>query len=154
MRRGTKMNKKILLLGLVVLGVILCTSMVSAVVPNRAPCANCLAYGYAGYGSAPVNPMQYPGRQYADSTVRVGGPFGQGSWNLIGLRAGMYDGPLYNQYAAQQISGQYYRIGGRYFGNVPGYGYGYSNLRYPGTFTYGGTNYRYSNAPYQYRGLM
>jgi hypothetical protein len=61
----------------------------SAVVPNQAPYGNGIAYGWASYGSYPINPAE-SGRYipYAETPVRVGGFFGTNSAFLIGLKPG------------------------------------------------------------------
>ena len=115
---------------------VLGSAMASAIVPNSAPYANGLAYGYGSYGSHPVNPSMYGTfLPYSSQPARIGGFFGANSVFLHGLRAGVYDGPQWNYNTRSYVSSQYYPRAGGWFG----YGtYGY-NLR-PGTFTYtGGT---------------
>jgi hypothetical protein len=133
-------NKK-LLLGLVVLSILMCTSMVSA-------------YTYSYGASAPSCPTcgianMYGVRSYyQDPSIRVGGFFGQSSMNLIGLRAGTYYQNCYQGTPAmfyQPCSGV--RTGG-YFGNV----YGFRGM--PTYGGYGGYYGKYSSLNYPYMGVM
>ncbi|MBN1793119.1 hypothetical protein JW826_05540 [Candidatus Woesearchaeota archaeon] len=130
------MKNKALILAMLAITAFLCVSMASAIVPNNAPYAGGIAYGYASYGSYPVNPsmnaINYP---YESQPVRVGGFYGQNSAFLIGLKPGVYGGPVWNTGARNTVASRYYpqaRVGG-WFGNS-----GYYNLR-PGTFVYGGS---------------
>ena len=150
-----KMNKKIILRSLVVLGVLMCTNMASAYLYPAAPHTNGLQYGQAGYGSWPVNSAvtgrYYP---YAQTPVRVGGFYGQNSFNIIGLRPGVYNGPVWDYQTRRALSNQYYqsaRVGGRYFGNRPYWGY--STLR-AGTFVFDGAGTGYNMPNYYYGGSM
>lgn len=149
------MKNKILLLGLVVLGIVMSTSLVSAYSCYAGACGS---YGgsYAGsYGSWPVNPS-LSGRYYPEMPVRVGGFFGANSAFLIGLKPGVFTGPVWTTRTRMNLANQYYprmqsnnwftpRIGG-YFGN-------YYGLR-PGTFAFSGVGTNYANVPYVYHGPL
>ena len=144
------MKNKLIIAFAIALVALLGATMASAIVPNYAPYANGVRYGYASYGSHPVN-QAYTGiyQNYA-YPARAGGWFGQNSAFLIGLRPGINDGPVMNYQTRYAVTSNYYpraRSGGWF-----GYGnYGY-NLR-PGTFVYnGGTNYAGSN--YYFHGPM
>jgi hypothetical protein len=149
MEEKSKMKNKILLLGLVILGIVMCTSMASAV-------TDCGPYGYC-YGGWPINPGTGNGYYTNIQTpVRVGGFYGQNSAFLIGLRPGVYDGPVWNMQTRYNIASAYYpRVGG-WFGYSP-YN-NYYNLR-SGMFTFGGYGYdgyaqNYGNVPYVYHGPL
>jgi hypothetical protein len=125
------MNKKLLLLGLVVLGIMMSTSMVSAYTP----------YNYYS---------NYYGRGYAYQPARVGGFFGANSAYIIGLRPGTY----YDTSCIRAGPSMYYqpcRAGG-WFGN-----YGYNNYG-SGSYGYGNYGYagysNYQNVPYVYHGPL
>jgi hypothetical protein len=91
-------------------------SFASAEVPNYAPYANGVVYGWASYGSYPVNPT-YTGVQYQyNYPARMGGWYGQNSAFLIGLRPGIYDSPRLNYQTRQAISSSYYARAGGYYG--------------------------------------
>jgi hypothetical protein len=148
--------KKAILIGLftVAMLVLMLAGSASAIVVNRAPYANGLAYGYASYGSYPVNPSltgtYYP---YMNTPVRVGGFFGQNSAYLIGLKQGYFDGPVQGGYLRQAIASSYYpRVGG-YFGYAGGSSYYYGSLR-PGSFVYNGAGTNYASPSIVYHGLM
>ncbi len=122
------MNKKILLLGLVVLGIVMCTSVVSA-------------YSSYGYYTSP-----YTGYTY--QPARVGGYYGANRVYIIGLRPGTY----YDTSCYQSAPSMYYvpcRSGGL-FGNYGYSNYGYSNYGY-GSY---GNYYGGYNTPYVYHGPL
>jgi hypothetical protein len=148
--------KKLLLIFALALVAVFTAGMAEAYVPNYAPCAGCIGYGYASYGSHPVN-QNYGGYYppYASQPARIGGWFGQNSAQLIGLRPGFYDSPNMNYYNRYAVTSTYYPRGpyGRAYVNprTGGYfGQGYtSNLRpgmpvYTGGKTYAAPNYYFS----------
>ncbi len=145
--------RKACFLSIMLISLLLCTSMVAAILPPIAPVANRLAYGYAGYGSAPVNAAATAGigTYYEYSyPVRKGGFYGQNSRYLIGLRPGVYDGPIQSVMSRRIAGSQYYpRVGGRYFGYRPYY---YASLR-PGTFVFSGGNTGYAGPYVPYYGV-
>jgi len=126
-------NNKKLLLGLVVLGVLMCAGTASA---------------YSYYGSTSCGYMPPVVKASSYSPIRVGGFFGASSNNLIGLNPGAYTGV-----GCAQRAGMYYnpyagaRIGG-WFGYTPYNNY-YYGLR-PGmtNFNYGYNGYGYPSASY------
>jgi len=145
------MKKNILMLGMIAVFAMLSMEAVSAIVPNVAPYANGVAYGYGSYGSYPVNPS-LNGRfiQYT-YPARVGGAFGANSAYLIGLRPGFFDSPVLNTWNRQRISSQYYTRVGGYFGSYRQYPY--FNLN-PGTIIFGGNtvNSNYFDHDYMFTG--
>lgn len=109
------MNKKILLLGLVVLGIVMSVSLVSAYTPYAYTPRSYESYSCVGCGmpSIPTFSRYYP--RYAPTMpIRIGGFFGAGSANIIGLRPGTY-------YQAPCIQRQAFFYQGC---NVGNYGYG------------------------------
>ena len=137
------MRQKILLLGFVVLGIVLCTSMVSSYsYPSS-------IYGY-NYGAWPQKTStsyawRYP---YPETPVRIGGFFGANSAYIIGLRPGTYYGTpsIYRPSMYYRAN----RIGG-WFGYIPQYPGYYYGLR-PGI--YSGYGARYASVPYMYHGPL
>lgn len=139
-----KMNKKILLLGLVVLGIVMCTSLVSAYTqypytPRPYESLSCV-----GCGRMPYVPLtsNYYQRYNPTMPIRIGGFFGANSNYIIGLRPGTYQG-----YPCIQRSAFYYQpcnVGNNYGGYG---GYGYNSYGYGG---YGGS----TGSNYMYRGPM
>ncbi|MFH0870637.1 MAG: hypothetical protein V1866_06305 [archaeon] len=129
------MKKNILMLGMIAVFAMLSMEAVSAIVPNVAPYANGVAYGYGSYGSYPVNPS-LNGRFIQNSyPARVGGAFGANSAFIIGLRPGFADSPVMNIQNRQRLSNQYYTRTGGYFGGYRQYPY--FNLN-PGTIVFNG----------------
>jgi hypothetical protein len=149
--------KKAILIGLFGMIALLITNLTSAVVPNVAPYANGIAYGYASYGSYPVNPSLTGMYNQYSYPARAGGFFGANSAFLIGLRPGVYDGPIMNSYTRNAISSAYYPRAGGYFGYGGMYGAGnagyYYNLR-PGTFVYNGAGTNFANVDYRFHGTL
>ncbi|MBN2052214.1 hypothetical protein JW756_01805 [Candidatus Woesearchaeota archaeon] len=139
------MKNKALLLGLVVLTVLMSAGIAAAWSYGG------YGYGY-GYEDYPVNPSisgrYYP---YAQTPARVGGYYGQNSAFLIGLKPGVYTGPIWNGYTRQNLASAYYpRVGG-FFGWRP-YA-SYYSLR-PGMFTFNGVGTNYASTPYVYGGIL
>lgn len=146
------MKNKILLLGLVVLGIVLCTSMISAYTPyaygsnpyERLNCVNC--------GTMPYTPVvsTYKAQYQPAMPIRVGGFFGANSAYITGLRPGTY----YQTPCVQRPSMYYqpcnygygYPRTGGYFGN-------YYGLR-GGTFAFKGMGTNYASVPYMYHGPL
>ena len=148
------MNKKILLLGLVVLGIVMCTSLVSAYTPyyyqprsyESLNCVNC--------GAMPYTPTisTYRYQYQPQMPVRIGGFFGQSSSYIIGLKPGTY----YETPCIQRSSFFYQPCNtGGYRGYYGGYGNyyggGYYGNYYGNYYGYGGS---YPSASYMYHGPM
>lgn len=151
------MNKKILLLGLVVLGIVMCTSLVSAYTSyayasqpyERLSCVNC-----GMTQPSPIISTYYP-RYTPSMPVRVGGFFGSSSAYITGLRPGTY----YQTTCVQRPSmfyqpcdygyGYGYTRTGGYFGNYYGLRGGTG-----GTFTFSGMGTNYAKVPYMYHGPL
>ena len=137
---------------------LLVVGFASAAVPNVAPYANGLAYGYASYGSYPVNPSIY-NNYYGNiaQPVRIGGWFGQNSAFLIGLKPGVFDSPTMNYGMRNAIASSYYpRVGGWFGGGYTGLigGYGASYYGGYGGGYYGGYGGSVSTPSYYFHGPM
>ncbi|MBU1199025.1 MAG: hypothetical protein KKF46_00650 [Nanoarchaeota archaeon] len=135
------MNKKILLLGVAVLGILFCASMVSA---NNQYYGWRYAHQYNN-NAYPINPS-ISGRAYASMPAFEGGFFGNSAAFLTNLRAPIFTGPIWTTRTRQNLASQYYpqaRTGG-WFGYTgqPG---NYYNLR-PGTIAYNGVGTGYSES--------
>ena len=161
------MNKKILLFGLVVLGVLMLSSMVSAYTANpyygsyygnRYNNYNS-NYNYAcGYGNC--GNMPYPiAANYNYGNIRAGGFFGANSNYIVNLRPAYVSPPTCMNRPSMYSSGcnnrqaPFARAGG-YYGYYPGSNYYYSSLRMPTYGGYGGYGTKYTNMNYMYTGVM
>jgi hypothetical protein len=150
----SKMQKNnLVLLSLVVLGLVMCTSAASAYT---------YGYGTAGYTNYAAMPYIVRSNGY-DAGVRVGGFFGGNSAYIYGLRPGTYTQPCPQQRVGMYVQGcnsysnylgynNYARTGG-WFGYNP-----YSNyygLR-SGSYVFGYGNYggNYASTPYLYHGPL
>lgn len=141
------MKNKILILFSIILIALIVATVASAYVPNRAPYAGGVRYGYASYGSYPVNPNTYSAYPNYNTAVRVGGWYGQSSAFIIGLRPGFYDSPNMNYWTRNRIASNYYPRAGGWFG---GYG-NYYGLR-SGMVSYGGGMPSYGGMNSYYHG--
>ena len=142
------MKNKLLIVLSIALMLLLVATLASAYVPNRAPYAGGIAYGYTSYGSYPVNPNTYGTMFNYQNPVRVGGWFGQNSAYITGLRPGFYDSPRMNYWTRTRIASNYYPRAGGWFGSGYGNYYGLrSGAYYGGSYTgYGGMNSYYHGA--------
>ena len=132
------MKNKILLLGLVVLGIVMSMSLVSAYTPyaytpRPYECMGCVNCGTMPY--TPTVSRYYP--RYAPTMpIRIGGFFGAGSANIIGLRPGtFYQAPCMQRQAFfyQGCNAGGYGSGGYGYSNYGSGGYG-NNYMYQGPF--------------------
>jgi hypothetical protein len=124
-------NKLLLTIALAMIS-LFAVAFASAAVPNHAPYAGGIGYGYASYGSHPVN--QYYGgvyHPYEAQPVRIGGHFGANSAFLIGLKPGFYDSPSMSY-------GNRYRVASNYYPRGP-YGHSTTYVRSGGWFGQGYT---------------
>jgi hypothetical protein len=141
------MKNKLLLTIALAVASLFAVAFASAAVPNYAPYAGGIGYGYASYGSHPVN--QYYGgvyQPYEATPVRIGGFYGQNSAFLIGLKPGFADSPTMTYQNRNRLASNYYMRGpyGRqtsYVRTGGWFGQGYTyNLR-GGSYVYtGGKN--------------
>jgi len=152
------MNKKILLFGLVVLGVLMFSSMVSAYTVNPYYGSyygnNYNNYNQAcGYSNCGRMPMPIAAN-YNYGNIRAGGFFGANSNYIVNLRPAYVSPPTCMNRPSMYYSGcntnNYARAGG-YYGYYPGSNYYYGSLRMP---TYGAYGSKYTNMNYMYTGVM